>query len=42
VFHVIKDLIELGVFARDGATVVQDYTAILLADRRGVELVVED
>jgi hypothetical protein len=41
-FQVIKDLIEYRIFAKNGKTLVQDHTAILVADKHGVHLVIED
>jgi hypothetical protein len=42
VFQVIKDLIEDKIFAMNGNVVVQDDTAILVAEKHGIRLVIED
>jgi translation initiation factor IF-2 len=42
VFQVIKDLIEYRIFAKNGNTSVNDDTAIRVAEKHGVHLVIED
>jgi hypothetical protein len=42
VFKVIKDLIRLNVYAKNGNVVVSDAHAVAIADARGVRLVIED
>ena len=42
VFQVIKDLIEYKILAKNGDTLVKDDTAILVAEKHLVHLVIED
>jgi hypothetical protein len=41
-YAVIKDLIEFREFARNENHVIKDVTAVVIADRQGVELTIED